>query len=168
MKATAGLLVAVCAPLVSSCGGQSAPVGSDDASADVAAAGDAADAGSLVDAPGDSTLDALPPREGGDVEAGPADCTYGDSGSQFDAGSRFQGTCAGGCPARTICAVEIGGVNGGGGEYCAPIPDRCISTPTCACLASCACGQSFGRPETCFDQTSQDGGKALSCDNGIL
>lgn len=102
-----------------------------------------------------------------EAEAGPLDCTYDDGGLQFDGSSRFQGSCSGGCPAGTICAVEIGGVAGGGGEYCAPIPDRCKSNPTCACLASCACGQAFGRPQVCTDGTNQDGGASIACDNGI-
>jgi hypothetical protein len=63
--------------------------------------------------------------------------------------------------------AQIGGVAGGGGEYCAPIPDGCRSTPTCACLGSCACGASFGRPETCSDGRDQDGGQTIQCDNGI-
>jgi hypothetical protein len=99
------------------------------------------------------------------ADAGPLDCTYDDGGATLDASSRFQGSCAGGCPPGTVCAVEIGGVAGGGGEYCAPIVDRCKNDVTCACLASCVCGSSFGRPEKCADTQQQ--GTVLDCDNGI-
>ena len=105
--------------------------------------------------------------EDGDAAMSPLDCTFGDASSAFDASSRFQGSCVAGCPAGTICAVQIGGVAGGGGEYCAPIPDRCKGTPTCACLASCVCGSRYGQPEACTDSTNPDGGKEIDCDDGI-
>ena len=98
------------------------------------------------------------------IDAGPRDCTY-DGGAEIDASSRFQGSCTGGCPPGTVCAVEIGGVAGGGGEYCAPITYRCKNDVTCACLAACVCGASFGRPEHCSD--AQQNGTVLECDNGI-
>jgi hypothetical protein len=153
----AGALALVC------CGGE-ASSGSADASAE-----DVLDAPMLqfdasaadADATGDDGSDAV------DADAAPLDCISGDGGSLFDAASRFHGSCSGGCPAGTICALEIGGVAGGGGEYCAPVPDRCRSTPTCACLGSCACGASFGRPETCSDGSDQDGGQTIQCDDGI-
>jgi len=100
-----------------------------------------------------------------DVDAGPIDCTYDDGGAELDAASRFHGSCAGGCPPGTVCAVEIGGVAGGGGEYCAPITDHCKNDVTCACLAPCVCGVSFGRPEHCSD--TQKNGTVLECDNWI-
>ncbi len=123
------------------------------------------DGNAATDSAGDA--DESDSGQHGEAEAGPMDCTYDDGGLQFDASSRFQGSCSGGCPAGTICAVEIGGVAGGGGEYCAPIPDRCKSNPTCACLASCACGQAFGRPQTCTDGTNPSGGASIACDDGI-
>jgi hypothetical protein len=153
-----GALALVC------CGGE-ASSGSADASAEdgldahITPQFDASTAD--ADATGDDGSDA------GDADASPLDCVSRDGGSLFDAASRFRGSCSGGCPAGTICAVEIGGVAGGGGEYCAPVPDPCRSTPTCACLGSCACGTSFGRPETCVDARDQDGGPTIQCDNGI-
>jgi hypothetical protein len=64
---------------------------------------------------------------------------------------------SGDCPAGWISVCEIGGVAGGGGCWCSPVPPRCASTATCACLASCACPG-----ERCYDEDH-----ALSCDNGI-
>ena len=168
-----GALALVC------CGGEAASPGSKDASTDDvldaptlqfnASAADADATGNDGSNEGATDADATG-NDGsneGDADAGPLDCVSGDGGSLFDAASRFQGSCSGGCPAGTICAVEIGGVRGGGGEYCAPIPDRCRSTLTCGCLGSCACGASFGRPETCADGRDQDGGPTIQCDNGI-
>jgi hypothetical protein len=171
-----GALALVC------CGGEASSGSADASTEDVLDAPtlqfDASDAD--VDATGDdhsnaSDADAVPldgvsggdDSSASDADASPLDCVSGDGGSLFDAASRFRGSCSGGCPAGTICAVEIGGVAGGGGEYCAPIPDPCRSTPTCACLGSCACGTSFGRPQTCVDARDQDGGQTIQCDNGI-
>jgi len=98
---------------------------------------------------------------------GPTDAgTDGASACSIDPATRFADACpTAGCPAGTICANEIGGVHGGGGSYCAPIPDTCKTTPTCACLGSCVCGPGVVMPEqTCTDLP---GGKAISCDNGI-
>jgi hypothetical protein len=59
--------------------------------------------------------------------------------------------------------VEVGGVAGGGGEYCAPIPTECHGTPTCACMGSCACNSTIGiHPEMCSVQNG-----SVYCDNGI-
>jgi hypothetical protein len=90
-------------------------------------------------------------------------CSYGDGGARPDGGP-FQGVCpATGCPTGTVCVVEIGGVGGGGGEYCAPIPTECHGTPSCACMASCVCTNGFsGRPETCTDRSAM-----IACDNGV-
>jgi len=89
-------------------------------------------------------------------------CSYPDGG--VPDGGAFQGVCpAGGCPSGTVCVVEVGGVAGGGGEYCAPIPLECHGTPSCACMGTCVCTNGFGgRPETC---SSQNG--SIACDNGI-
>lgn len=94
---------------------------------------------------------------------GPSACSYADGGGAPDGGA-FQGVCpAAGCPSGTVCVVEVGGVAGGGGEYCAPIPNECHGAPSCACMASCVCTSGFaGRPETCSDQNG-----TIACDNGI-
>ncbi len=94
---------------------------------------------------------------------GPKTCSYADGGAASDSGV-FQGTCpASGCPAGSVCVVEIGGVAGGGGEYCAPIPTECHGAPSCACMASCVCMNGFGgRPETCSERNG-----TIACDNGI-
>jgi hypothetical protein len=90
-------------------------------------------------------------------------CSYGDGGARPDGGT-FQGVCpASGCPTGTVCVAEIGGVGGGGGEYCAPIPNECHGAPSCACMASCVCTNGLGgRLETCSDQNG-----TIACDNGI-
>jgi hypothetical protein len=89
-------------------------------------------------------------------------CSYPDGGAPD--GAAFQGICpAGGCPSGTVCVVEVGGVAGGGGEYCAPIALECHGTPTCSCMADCVCTNGFGgRPEACSDQNG-----LIACDNGI-
>jgi hypothetical protein len=94
---------------------------------------------------------------------GPKSCSYTDGGAPADGGA-FQGSCpASGCPAGTVCVVEIGGLAGGGGEYCAPIPTECHGTPSCACMAGCVCTNGIaGRVETCSDQNG-----TIACDNGI-
>ena len=108
------------------------------------------DAGSSGDA---STLDGG--DEGGD---GRLVCTIT---------KRFQGSCpASGCPAGTICVIQVGGVAGGGGEYCAPIPSACKATPTCSCLGECVCGPGFGMPPRQQACTEGAGG-TIECDNGI-
>ena len=94
---------------------------------------------------------------------GPKTCSYADGGAPPDGGA-FRGACpASGCPAGSVCVVEIGGVAGGGGEYCAPIPTECHGAPSCACMASCVCTNGrAGRPETCSDRNG-----TIACDNGI-
>jgi len=165
------LLFVICA--LCGCGGQ-AFVGAADAST----GGDATttDAGGGDDAQADGCASGHAFGDGhctgGDaavvdagVDAAPLDCTYDDGGAVLDASSRFNGSCDGGCPTGTVCAVQIGGVAGGGGEYCAPIMDRCKNDVSCACLASCVCGASFGRVDRCSD--TQQKGTVLECDNGI-
>jgi hypothetical protein len=91
-------------------------------------------------------------------------CSDPDGGAPGD-GRTFNSVCpSGGCSVGTVCVFEIGGVAGGGGEYCAPIPNECHGTPTCACMGSCVCTNTFGgrRPEAC---TVQSG--SIACDNGI-
>jgi hypothetical protein len=70
------------------------------------------------------------------------------------------------CPDGTVCAYEIGGVAGGGGSWCLPIPGACATTPTCACMGLCACGTSAGRAEACADAT-HGAVPVLACDNGV-
>ena len=70
------------------------------------------------------------------------------------------------CPAGTVCADEIGGVAGGGGSWCAPIPADCAATPTCACMGLCACGSFAGWAERCAD-ASHGAVTVLACDDGI-
>ena len=93
----------------------------------------------------------------------PKTCSYADGGAPPDGGA-FQGSCpASGCPAGSVCVVEVGGPGGGGGEYCAPIPTECHGAPSCACMASCVCTNGFGgRAESCSDQNG-----TIACDNGI-
>ena len=113
---------------------------------------DAGDAGST---------DATPSSDGsGDA---PLTCTYPDGGAPGDGGT-FNSVCpTSGCPGGTVCVVEIGGVAGGGGEYCAPIPSGCHGTPTCACMGGCVCTSSFGvHSEMCSVQNG-----SIACDNGI-
>ncbi len=83
-------------------------------------------------------------------------------------GSSFNTVCpASGCPEGTICVYEVGGVGGGGGEGCAPIPTECQGTPTCECMAKCACTNTrSGRPEFCMVTIYADH-PALACDDGI-
>jgi hypothetical protein len=96
--------------------------------------------------------------------SGGAMCSYPDGGAPVD-GAAFNGVCPqSGCPAGTVCVFEVGGVAGGGGEYCAPIPNECHGTPTCACMASCVCTNGRGgRPEVCTEQNG-----SIACNNGII
>ena len=92
-------------------------------------------------------------------------CTYPAGGAPID-GSAFNGFCPpGGCPAGTVCVRELGGVAGPGGEHCAPIPNECHGTPTCACMADCVCTHRFigGGPEACSDQNG-----SIDCNDGII
>jgi hypothetical protein len=97
---------------------------------------------------------------GGDANVA---CSYPDGGAPGDGGA-FNGLCpASGCPNGTVCVVEVGGVGGGGGEYCAPLPNECHGTPTCGCMGRCVCTHQFGgRPETCSVQNG-----SIACDDGI-
>jgi len=90
-------------------------------------------------------------------------CTYAAGGGPAD-GAAFNGICpSGGCPSGTVCVVEVGGVGGGGGEYCAPIPNECHGTPRCACMAACVCTNKAGLyPEACSEKNG-----TIACDNGI-
>ncbi len=89
--------------------------------------------------------------------------TYPGGGAPGDAGT-FNSVCpTAGCPSGTVCVVEVGGVAGGGGEYCAPVPTGCHGTPSCACMAACVCTSGIGQqPEACSEQNGR-----IACDNGI-
>jgi hypothetical protein len=91
-------------------------------------------------------------------------CSHLDGGAPGDGGT-FNGVCpTSGCPAGTVCVVETGGTAGGGGEYCAPIPRECHGTPTCACMGSCVCTNTFGgRPERCSEENG-----SIACFNGTI
>lgn len=110
---------------------------------------------------GGCSSSAQSPKDAGDAASADSNplCTYSDGGTSD--GGRL--SCTGGCPAGTVCVVEVGGVAGGGGEYCAPIPTECHGTPTCACMGSCACNSTIGiHPEMCSVQNG-----SVYCDNGI-
>lgn len=68
------------------------------------------------------------------------------------------------CPAGWICTSETGGVAGGGGTHCVPVPAECNGAATCGCMGTCACGFIFSRAEECRDI---DGGRVIACDNGV-
>jgi hypothetical protein len=90
-------------------------------------------------------------------------CTYADGGSPGQPSDFSNGCPSSGCPAGTVCVGEVGGIAGGGGAYCAPIPVECHGTPTCACMSACACRSGVGFvPEVCSESAS-----GLSCDNRI-
>jgi hypothetical protein len=162
--------------LLGACGDStSAPTVADASEPDGAGAQDAGDGPAGADFP---TGDA---RGGGREDAATADASGVDVGAPADAAvpndaavacsaerdasaPPFEGVCpADGCPAGTICVVEIGGIAGGGGEYCAPIPTAFHGVPSCACMAPCVCTNGRGPlPETCSDQRG-----TIACDNGI-
>jgi len=81
-----------------------------------------------------------------------------------DGGSASSSACPSEpCPAGTVCVVEVGGVAGGGGARCEPIPTSCDGQPSCACMKFCSCVNGVGsRPESCSEQSG-----AIYCDNGI-
>jgi hypothetical protein len=74
-------------------------------------------------------------------------------------GATFQDEVCG-CPPGTVCVSELGGVAGGGGSYCSPIPETCHGHPSCECMETCACAHFVGNNQSCYDQ---DG--SIACDN---
>jgi hypothetical protein len=104
------------------------------------------------------------PRDSLVADVAPIDanamCGYGDGGA-MDGPAFVDKAC--GCPPGNVCVGEIGGVAGGGGSFCVPIPSQCQGAPSCDCMAACACTHGFGvRPEICTDQPG-----TIQCDNGI-
>ncbi len=94
--------------------------------------------------------------DSGQTDAGLA-CTAGAAAT--DAAPFVDAAC--GCPAGTVCVGEIGGVAGGGGSYCSPIPEACHGVPSCACMETCACAH-FSLPNrACYDGP----GGQIQCDN---
>ena len=81
-----------------------------------------------------------------------------------DGGSASSVACPGEpCPTGTVCVAEVGGIAGGGGARCEPIPASCDGQPSCACMKYCSCVNGFGsRPESCSEQPG-----VIYCDNGI-
>jgi hypothetical protein len=77
-------------------------------------------------------------------------------------GATFQDPTACGCPAGMVCVSEIGGVAGGGGFYCSPIPAACQGHPSCACMETCACSHFSLTNRACYDM---DG--SIACDNFV-
>jgi hypothetical protein len=119
-------------------------------------------AAAAINGCGGSAMQSTDASDAGSGDGGGLMCSYADGGTPD--GGAFHGTCpSGGCAAGTVCVVEVGGVGGGGGEYCAPIPIECHGTPTCACMGRCVCTNTFGgQPETCNTQNG-----TIFCDNGI-
>ena len=107
-------------------------------------------------------------RGGGQSDSGAADARTDLAGDGAAAGcaapsvaSTYQDpTC--GCPRGQVCVVEIGGLAGGGGSFCSPVPDACEGVPSCACMEACACSTFFGRNLSCAEQMG-----TIACDNGI-
>ncbi len=147
--------------LVVACGGT---VGAGVADAGVSSEG-GVDAGDTPDAPGFGFGFEAAAH---DASASDASLMTGSGGacSANDAGVGLDGCPQIPCPTGYVCASETGGVAGGGGSHCIPIPAECATSITCACFGTCACGISFGRPELC-DTTPNHPEYGFGCDNGI-
>lgn len=74
------------------------------------------------------------------------------------------------CPSGYVCAIEIGGVAGGGDDRCIQIVDGCVDTPSCECLGNCGC-QFKNKIEACWTSRRDAGADGASwllvCDNFI-
>jgi hypothetical protein len=104
--------------------------------------------------------------DGGRSDMRSLDSSSTDSGGCLPAtespdGASFQDDVCG-CPTGTVCVSEIGGVAGGGGSFCSPIPEACYGHPSCACMEICACAHFSSTNQACYDQ---DG--SIACDNLI-
>jgi hypothetical protein len=111
-----------------------------------------------------SSTVATPRPDGGD--AGRLDAAAADGGGCIAAtespdGATFKDDVCG-CPTGTVCVSEIGGVAGGGGSFCTPIPEACHGHPSCACMETCACAHFSLTNQACYDQ---DG--SIACDNFV-
>ena len=100
------------------------------------------------------------PDGGLDAAAPSADGGGCVAATEFPDAATFNDAC--GCPPGTVCVSEIGGVAGGGGTYCSPIPEACHGHPSCACLETCACAHFSGTNQACYDQ---DG--SIACDDFV-
>ncbi|HVV51810.1 MAG TPA: hypothetical protein VHO06_19235 [Polyangia bacterium] len=116
-----------------------------------------------------SSSPATPRSDGGDagrsdmqrVDAASADGGGCVAATESPDGVTFKDEVCG-CPAGTVCVSEIGGLAGGGGFYCSPIPEACHGRPSCACMETCACAHFSFTNRACYDQ---DG--SIACDNLI-
>jgi hypothetical protein len=145
---------AIVLPVTYACGADTSPAGVADSS---------------TDSPTIRAVDASF-ADGADGDAIALECTYDDGGASFDASARFEGTCSGGCPAGTVCAMNISRAGPPlfvAAQYCAPIPDRCKSDPSCACFASCVCGSTARVSLACSDGMDVDGGRVVSCGTAL-
>jgi hypothetical protein len=106
---------------------------------------------------------AATPRPDGGLDAGAPSSDDGGcvaATESPDAATFTDDVC--GCPPGTVCVSEIGGVAGGGGTYCSPIPETCHGHPSCACMETCACAHFVSTNQACYDQ---DG--SIACDNFV-
>lgn len=154
-------LVGCVALLLAACGGST--VGAGVADAGVSSEG-GVDSGGATDAAPGSDFEA----SAYDASASDASLMTGSGGAcpADDAGVGLDGCPQIPCPTGYVCASETGGVAGGGGRHCIPIPPECAASITCACFGTCACGVAFGRPEMC-STTPNYPEFGFGCDNGI-
>lgn len=76
----------------------------------------------------------------GFADAGIADAAYPVCADDGGTVRLDGGNCeVDGCGPGAVCMSEIGGVAGGGGSWCSPVPARCENARTCACMGACAC-----------------------------
>jgi hypothetical protein len=116
-----------------------------------------------------SSTAATPRPDGGDAghsDVRQLDAPSADGGgciaaTELPDGATFKDDVCG-CPTGTVCVAEIGGVAGGGGSFCSPIPDACHGNPSCACMETCACAHFSLTNQACYDQ---DG--SIACDNFV-
>lgn len=104
-----------------------------------------------------SGVDAEPGLGFGDA-ANPVDAAYPVCADDGGTVRLDGGNCeADGCGPGAVCMAEVGGVAGGGGSWCSPVPAHCENTRTCACMGACACPH-----ELCLESKDASIG---GCDN---